>query len=200
MYCIFRCFALELCDVSLDKVYEDRRNGGEKYESLALPSHLEFILQLSLGLEYIHCQNLVHRDIKSGNVLISKSSTDKNPLVKWADFGLVKTTSSRGEFEMSGKRGTDLYWAPEICNFWENAGRFGTNSDCKRMIMTIMTDVFSSGIVFFEFCTEGVHPFGDGLTQIRTNLLQSNPYNLKGNNKNIYYDNKIILFIFMCRF
>jgi len=162
----------------LDKVFEDRRTGGTKYRHL-LPSQLEFILQLSLGLEYIHSQNLVHRDIKSGNVLISKSFHNGEPTVKWADFGLAKTTNLRGEFEMSGQRGTDLYWASEICNLWENSGRFEeNNSNGKNVIITKISDVFSSGIVFFEFCTNGIHPFGNGLNQIRINLMQLNAYNM----------------------
>ena len=70
------------------------------------------MLQLSLGLSYIHSQNIVHRDIKPENVLISTSTGHVK--MKLADFGLSKATTSRGVFEMSGGRGTENYWAPEI--------------------------------------------------------------------------------------
>jgi len=141
---------------------------------------LEFILQLSLGLEYIHSQNLVHRDIKSGNILLAKPASDGEPLLaKLADFGFAKETSTDGKYVLSGRsRGTEEYWAPEICRIWEH---FSPESYPKKIVMTMMSDIFASGCVFFEFCTEGIHPFGDETGQIIANLSQSNPYNLKGN-------------------
>ncbi len=44
------------------------------------------------GLKCIHSQNLIHRDIKPGNVLTSKSPVG-NPLAKEGDFGLSKKTT-----------------------------------------------------------------------------------------------------------
>lgn len=169
-----RCYALELCEVSLDKVYFDL----EKYHQL-LPNQLEFILQLSLGLEYIHSQNLVHRDIKSRNILLAKPLNDGEPLlVKLGDFGFAKKTSCDGKYVLSGRsRGTEEYWAPEICRIWDD---FSSESHHKKIVMTMMSDIFASGCVFFEFCTEGIHPFGDETRQIIDNLLQSNSYNLNG--------------------
>jgi len=140
------------------------------------------MLQLSHGLEYIHNQNLVHRDIKPGNVLIcygTRTATGES-LAKWADFGFSKTTDAWGKFEMSGQRGTDCYWAPEIHSFWEKLDRFKKNDVDYDNEMTIMSDVFASGCVFFEFCTDGKHPFGDGVIRIKVNLLQSSPVNMNG--------------------
>lgn len=44
--------------------------------------------QLLLGLEYLHSQRIVHRDLKGGNVLISRDA-----VVKLADFGASKSYS-----------------------------------------------------------------------------------------------------------
>lgn len=184
----FRCYALELCEFSLDKFYEK----PEKYRKL-VPSQLDFMLQLSLGLEYIHNQNLIHRDIKPQNVLvISKPSDGCNPLAKWGDFGLSKTTT-RGECTMSGQRGTNWYWAPEIWRMTRNKNyQLVKKDDTEKEITTNMTDIFSSGCVFFEFCTEGIHPFGEG-SDIITNLsmAQSNPYNLNGKKITTYFFKQI---------
>jgi len=83
---------------------------------------------------------------------------------------------------MSGKRGTDWYWAPEIWKMWKNNNDRLEQSNDDKKVMTIMSDIFSTGCVFFEFCTCGIHPFGEGEMEIKTNLSMepSNPYNLKG--------------------
>lgn len=164
---------MELCELSLYKAFKDLK----KYRIL-LPNPLEFMLQLSLGLEYIHNQNLIHRDIKPENVLISKSS-DGTPLVKWGDFGLSKEITKE-ECTMSGPKGTSLYWAPEIWKMWQNDDCTQEKNKTDEKVVTIMSDIFSSGCVFFEFCTDGTHPFGDGEPQIKNNLSRepSIPSNL----------------------
>jgi len=165
--------------VSLDKVFKEK----EKYHKI-LPSQLEFMLQLSLGLDYIHKKYLAHRDIKPGNVLISKRwNTSGEPLVKRADIGLSKATDARGNFYLSEPRGTKCYWAPEIHTMWENnrLNRYENKTGGNHVKeISSMSDVFASGCVFFEFCTGGVHPFGNGETEINVNLMQSTPINLNG--------------------
>ena len=90
--------ALELCTTSLDKVFLPDEN-PKKYRG-SLPSELELMLQLSIGLEYIHSQNLIYRDIKPENVLISTASKGEF-VMKWADFGFAKNASNRrGDFMM----------------------------------------------------------------------------------------------------
>jgi serine/threonine protein kinase len=49
-----------------------------------LPDHFTAILQLALGLEYLHSQKLIHRDIKPENVVIWES--DAGITMKWAYY------------------------------------------------------------------------------------------------------------------
>ena len=97
-----RCYALELCEISLDWVYENMEKNS------ILSNHIEFILQLSLRFENIIDQNFVHRDIKSGNFLLSKSSNGLEPIAKMADFGCAKTAVG-WKYDLRDQRGTALY-------------------------------------------------------------------------------------------
>lgn len=80
-----------------------------------------YTLQILRGLEYLHSQGVIHRDIKGANVL-----TTKNGLVKLADFGVAMKLN---ESDSSKRRvvGTPYWMAPEIvdmnhptpaCDIW----------------------------------------------------------------------------------
>ena len=157
-----------------------KEDDQEKYKG-PLPSELQSLYHLTNGLEYIHSQKVVHRDIKPGNVLISLSP--KEVLLKWSDFGFSKITSSDGNYSMSGLKGTSKYLAPEIIANQNNINR---TDQSHRILMTIMSDIFACGCVFFQFLTKGTHPFGYEY-QATNNISISNPINLKG-----YFNFKVI--------
>jgi serine/threonine protein kinase len=66
-----------------------------------------FIIQVLQGLEYLHAEGVIHRDIKSANILSAKDGT-----VKLGDFGIASgLENSKGVFTGSA------YWlAPEVIN------------------------------------------------------------------------------------
>ena len=84
------------------------------------------------GLEYLHSHNLIHRDIKSSNLLL-----DACWKCKIADFGLCREVAP--DDEQMSTCGTDEYMAPEL-HFDEPYG--------------FSVDVFSFGMVLVE-CTRG---------------------------------------------
>ena len=65
------------------------------------------------GLDFLHSQNCIHRDIKGGNIL-----TTKDGYVKLADFGVAMILSSEKNSTMSAKgisfAGTPYWMAPEV--------------------------------------------------------------------------------------
>lgn len=164
-----RLYALELCAASLDQVFLPDSH-PQKYRG-RMPCDLQVLLQLAEGLRYIHSMKLVHRDIKPQNVLISSSRPVQ---MKWADFGLCKSVQSNGAFSVSGIKGTSTYIAPEMLKV--------SNSD-RTKVATTQSDVFSSGCLFFEFLTQGEHPFGskseDSSFTIDSNILKGSPVNIE---------------------
>jgi serine/threonine protein kinase len=74
-----------------------------------------FTHQVALGLEHAHEQGIVHRDIKPGNLILSRSG--ERPIVKILDFGLTKAAGDDGpdtSLTREGQMlGTPDYIAPE---------------------------------------------------------------------------------------
>lgn len=66
-------------------------------------------LHLAKGLLYLHDNNIIHRDIKSSNILVRST----NPIeCVIADFGIARSTD--GTRTMTGYMGTPAYSAPEV--------------------------------------------------------------------------------------
>ncbi len=153
-------------------------NNPKKYRGPALPSDIECLLQLSNGLEYIHNKRLVHRDIKPENVLIHIASSSDTAVLKWGDFGLSKTTTKTGNYDLSGDRGTTNYFAPETLKALPET-KDKSNSGPIKIILNATSDVFACGIVFFKWLTKGVHPFGsEPFIDINNYFNRSNSINL----------------------
>jgi serine/threonine protein kinase len=104
---------------------------------LTLQQKLMIIAQVGDGLNHAHNHQIIHRDIKPGNIYVSN---DLN--IKILDFGIAHIPSS--ELTRAGARlGTPFYMSPEQIR----------GSDCDER-----SDIFSAGIVFYELLTF-VHPF-----------------------------------------
>jgi serine/threonine protein kinase len=63
--------------------------------------------QVAQGLNYLHSQNKVHRDLKPGNIL------KVNQLYKLADFGLIRTLNNKSHTQTVSNSGTIIYMPPE---------------------------------------------------------------------------------------
>lgn len=105
--------------------------------------------QLLDAVEYAHDHNLIHRDIKSSNVLL-EMRRNAAPYVYLADFGLVRTMR-HGEPLPVGKPipleqvpGTPHYMAPEQ----------------TRGIVTPLTDIYALGVLLYQILT-GSLPYND---------------------------------------
>lgn len=99
-----------------------------------------FIAQVAKGLDYLHGQGVVHRDIKGANILVTKDS-----VVKLADFGVSTKRGSEGVAASMDVAGTPYWMAPEII----------TLSGCSTV-----SDIWSVGCTVIELLT-GFPPYHD---------------------------------------
>ncbi|XP_050375673.1 serine/threonine-protein kinase STY13-like [Argentina anserina] len=98
----------------------------------------QLALDLARGLSYLHSQKIVHRDVKTENMLLDKTRT-----LKIADFGVARVEASNPN-DMTGETGTLGYMAPEVLN--------GNPYNRK-------CDVYSFGICLWEiYCCDMPYP------------------------------------------
>ncbi len=114
----------------------------EKKGRLTVKEATSIAIQVSAGLEIAHNNQIVHRDIKPQNIIISREGT-----VKVTDFGIAKSVSSNTN--TADAMGSVHYTSPEQAR--------GGYSDAK-------SDIYSLGIVMYEMVTGRV-PF-DGETTV----------------------------------
>jgi serine/threonine-protein kinase/endoribonuclease IRE1 len=150
---------------------------AKEYKGPELPPDGLVLYQIANGLHYIHSRNLVHRDVKSDNILVSMTTPVQ---MKLSDFGYVKKISPQGTFTQSGLKGTLKWMAPEILELMENM------DDTELPHGTIKSDTFAAGCVFFYFLTRGLHPFGNAF-EILNNISKNNPIELNQHKQSKYF-------------
>ncbi|HEY0427323.1 MAG TPA: protein kinase [Pyrinomonadaceae bacterium] len=133
---------------------------------LELKSALSIAVQVTDALAYTHSRGIIHRDIKAGNIMVTK-----NGQVKILDFGLAKLMESeipenargvdRTEItELGIPYGTATYAAPEQAK--------GEKTDHRA-------DVFSTGVLLYEMLT-GIWAFqGKTVIDVRHQVLYGTP-------------------------
>ena len=94
---------------------------------------IDYTKQIGRALRYAHSCNIIHRDIKPGNVLI-----EKNGVVRLSDFGIAKIFSGTNITMTGSAVGTPEYMSPEQAQ--------GNRLDAQ-------TDIYSLGIVIYEMLT-----------------------------------------------
>jgi len=112
-------------------------------KTLSLDEILKIAIQIAEGLNAAHRKGVIHRDIKSDNIMI----TDEG-VVKITDFGLAKLKDTPGVTMSGTMLGTMQYMSPEQVQ--------GVPSDFR-------SDIFSFGVVLYEMITgkmpfQGEHP------------------------------------------
>ena len=111
----------------------------KKSGQLPIETVRDILVKVGSALGYAHRRNVVHRDIKPGNIMIDEEGT---PIV--TDYGIAKVAETSGLTMTGTTIGTPSYMSPEQCEAKEVTGA---------------SDQYSLGILAFEMLT-GKIPFG----------------------------------------
>ncbi|NXJ17927.1 E2AK2 kinase, partial [Dicrurus megarhynchus] len=125
--CLF--IQMEFCERGTLEKWIAKNAEDQKYYVMAQNK----FLQIVKGVEYIHSEKLIHRDLKPQNIFISHD--DK---IKIGDFGLVTSVA----FEtLTEDRGTKSYMAPE-----QSGAKYGKE-----------VDIYALGLIWFEMLSAITH-------------------------------------------
>ena len=152
----FRYMVEELVDgIALDALIK-------KQNSLPCPVAMLLMQDACYALKYAHSKGIVHRDIKPGNILLSKRGE-----IKLADFGIASDHASGGADDGSDKTqtgvalGTPAYMPPEQ---FEDSARVDHRAD-----------IYALGIMLYEMVT-GTKPYPGTLSLETLAVIKKGKY------------------------
>ncbi len=120
-----------------------------------LQSTVSIAIQVSSALEYLHQRRIVHRDVKPGNIMVTKGG-----IAKLGDFGFVKSSlesvlSTEGEV-----LGTPDYISPEAAKGEKN--------------LDFRSDLYSLGTTLYHMLS-GNPPFGGSVSDVMDQHIKTEP-------------------------
>ena len=121
---------------SLDRHLRDPK---VKHPCLSWKYRVRLALNIARGMDYLHGEDFMHRDLRSPNILIASRDENDEIVAKVADFGLAVICAK----ELKGGDFNECWTAPEIL---------------KAAAYNSKVDVYSFGIVMWELLELG-HPF-----------------------------------------
>ncbi len=171
---LYRCYVLELCKASLDKLFLEKDDDREAYMG-PIPAPGDVLLQLANGLAYIHSQDLVHGALKPENALIWVGQDDKGNQqvqMKWADFGLrTDNIEGSGTWKTVRLFDSNCWLSPELLTQRMLASISIVGKPVDHINQLQASDVFSQGLVFGYFLSGGRHLFHDANKDIPSQII-----------------------------
>ncbi|WP_317932350.1 serine/threonine-protein kinase [Halioxenophilus sp. WMMB6] len=124
----------DLCYMAMDFIEGDSlRVNSTEDNLLAVSTVYQLVAQVADALHYAHKKNIVHRDIKPGNLLYD----EQHEQVKVADFGIARIVDSSST-KTGDILGSPLYMSPE---------------QLKGQKVTGASDIYSLGVTLYQLLT-----------------------------------------------
>jgi serine/threonine-protein kinase len=127
----------------------------ESREPIALADRMRIMAEICEGLDYAHSRGVVHRDIKPANIVVTSVGR-----VKILDFGLARVATRQTITRRGVILGTPDYMAPE---------------QATGQQVTPRSDMFSAGVVFYEFLTLQKPFVGRTLHSVLYQIISESP-------------------------
>lgn len=105
---------------------------------ISVRDSLDYAIQVARGLSAAHARNIVHRDVKPSNIIITKDN-----VAKIVDFGLARMVATASATQSISNTGTLPYMAPE---------------QILGEVLDQRVDIWALGVVLVQMLT-GSHPF-----------------------------------------
>jgi len=128
----------------------------------------EITAEIASALAFAHRNGVVHRDVKPGNVLLTRSGN-----VKVTDFGIARAGTSDGLTQTGSVMGTATYFSPEQAQGLPVDGR---------------SDVYSLGVVLYEMVTGGAPFTGDSPVAVAYKHVREDPVAPSQRNAEVPHD------------
>ncbi|XP_043401900.1 serine/threonine-protein kinase Nek1 isoform X9 [Chelonia mydas] len=109
-----------------------RRINAQKGILFSEDQIMDWFVQICLALKHVHDRKILHRDIKSQNIFLTKDGT-----IQLGDFGIARVLNSTVELARTCI-GTPYYLSPEIC---------------RNKPYNNKSDIWALGCVLYEMCT-----------------------------------------------
>jgi len=107
---------------------------------------VDILSQILDALDYAHAGGLIHRDLKTGNIILIKE-VDNDMVVKILDFGIAKVQGDMQRLTHVGQAlGSPIYMSPE---------------QCSGKLLSTRSDLYSLGVLLYESVT-GTPPYSKG--------------------------------------
>jgi len=175
--CVTRDFScslvMELMDGDLRQLMEDLMNNESQVAPFELLEAVDIMLQVAEGMNYLHQNRVVHRDLKSNNILVKYNECDRHVYAKVADFGLSKIKELSCTYSnLTMDLGTTRWMAPELFGDSEdhNVGPSSSSESNLSLQYHFKVDVYSFGMVCYEILTGCVPFFNIKLTDLRKRI------------------------------